>query len=200
MNLFRQLDKLAGHYLDWRTEQAMKAVQASEPELVDLSVTKERGLEITLAHPGIAAMAEEAASFLKAYDATNYVQMELQPRIDRGQRPVIFTVAYKNGEMPAAKATRLEKELEELKRFTVCAYCGAQTSRTFEAVHEHILTCPDRPEMAVIKEATEQTNGLTNIINDAISWMTSVHDERPELVLPGWVFEWNNTNTEKAPE
>jgi hypothetical protein len=57
--------------------------------------------------------AADAAHYLKAFDATNFVEMELQPRLDLGQRAIVFTVAYKDGERPAMQIARLKKELEQ---------------------------------------------------------------------------------------
>jgi hypothetical protein len=110
--LLSQLDKLAGWWLDWRTVQLIKSdPEHVEPELVDLQVSKERGLEMVMAHPLIASLAIEAANFLGDHHASNYVQMELQPRLDRGVRPIILTIAYKDGEMPARKAAKFETAL-----------------------------------------------------------------------------------------
>ena len=114
MNPLTIIDKLAGRWLAWRTWKKIES-ETPEPELVDLRVSRGKGLEIILAHPGVATLAAECVRFLQAHDAPNFVQMDLQPRIDEGQRAVIVTVAYKDGEMPAQQIARLRKELEELR-------------------------------------------------------------------------------------
>lgn len=114
MKLLEMIDKLASDYLTWRTKRAMAASKSEEPELLGVNYSQDRGLEIMLAHPGVAILADECINFLTAYDAPNYVEMILQPRIDKGQRAILVTVMYQDGESPASKAIRLQKELDTL--------------------------------------------------------------------------------------
>ena len=110
------IDRLAAWWIDWRMSREI----ANTPELGDFDLKKvefdENGFHSIASFPGVVLLAESAAGMLEANNAQNYVQFDMMPRLDRGMRPVRVTVQWANGESPAVKAARLEKELEELKR------------------------------------------------------------------------------------
>ena len=117
MNLLTKLDSLAGRYLDWRTKQAYEQQQREqdEPELLSFEVTKEKGAEFTMMHPNIAILAADCASYLDEMHAENYVVMEIMPRIDRGQRPIMITIQWKDKLNPYQKNIVLEAENARLR-------------------------------------------------------------------------------------
>ena len=83
-------------------------------ELKKFSATG-RDVELLAMHPAIAAIAEQAVSFLQVHNAENYVQFDLMPRIDRGTRPIRFTVQWASGLSPAEKARKLAEQLADLR-------------------------------------------------------------------------------------
>lgn len=119
MKLLSAIDRIAASWLDYRTRKEIERRDKSEAvddvELLDFQVSRERGAEILLSHPNFAFLAQELVSLLQSQDAPNFIQMEVLPRLDRGQRAIILTVAYKDGEMPAVQNARLKREIEELK-------------------------------------------------------------------------------------
>lgn len=111
------IDRLAGKWLDWRQD---RTIANYPPELADLKLHKveadSREFRIVAFAPSIVHLADEAAALLNAENAENYLQFDMQPRLDRGKPPIRVTVAWARGESPAAKAARLEDENTELKR------------------------------------------------------------------------------------
>lgn len=109
------LDRLAGWWLQWRTERAAAKLNlGSGWEFKRADVTPD-GMTILAHAPNIVGFAEEAASLLDACNAENYVQVDILPRVDRARRPIWLTVQWLSGESPAARAHRLEQELAALK-------------------------------------------------------------------------------------
>lgn len=113
-------DKIACAWMDYRQGRRITQMQKTNPELAgDFGLHKLTvgggEMEIVMIHPAIYILAEEAAAFLTDSHADNYVQFDMMPRIDRGLRPIRFTVQWANGESPATKAVRLEKELATLR-------------------------------------------------------------------------------------
>lgn len=107
------IDKLAGKWIDWR----MRRTADVDPEYKELGirrvqVTEEGVFEGTFITPAAAIIAEQMARMLNIADAENYVQFDFLPRLDRGLHMVRVTVSWASGELPAAKASRLEEELE----------------------------------------------------------------------------------------
>ncbi len=111
MNLLSQVDKLAKSWLEWRTFKALENIE--DPEFTQVELRRGQ-IDILLSHPAVAILASECASFLQAHNAPNFVQMELMPRLERGARHIVVTVAYADGEMPARQIARLKKEVERL--------------------------------------------------------------------------------------
>lgn len=109
------IDRLAGWWIDWRTDQdAKKNPVIQEFNLKRFDQTP-GGYEIMAIAPGVAILADQAAELLKANNAENYIQFDMQPRLDRGLAPVCVTVQWARKESPANRAARLEKELVELE-------------------------------------------------------------------------------------
>ena len=115
-NILSLIDKAAGKWLDYRTEWRIKNdSEMSNIFFHDISINKS-GMETTIVSPAIAVMADEAASMLDASNAKNYIQFDMLPRVDRGLRPIRVTVQFANGEAPAEKSARLEKENSLLQK------------------------------------------------------------------------------------
>lgn len=113
--MFKWLDLLAAWWLNWRTDRAAR----NNPMVQAMGIQKvqydETGFHLIASFPAVTALADEAAALLGANQAENYVQFDMMPRIDRGKRPIRVTVQWADGESPASKAARLEKELEAMK-------------------------------------------------------------------------------------
>ena len=117
IDLLSYLDKLAGKWLDWRTDQAIKSLP---PELQEFKLHKAEinttEWEITALAPGIVAMADEAAELLSSQGAKNYLQFDLMPRLDRGKPPIRVTVQWAHGESPAKQNARLRDQIEQVEK------------------------------------------------------------------------------------
>jgi len=116
--LLDALDKLACLWLDFRQSQNIAQMKRDMPEMLQgMSLHKlevgSHEIEIVMSHPGVYVMADEAAAFLEASNAKNYVEFDMMPRLDRAKRPIRVTVQWASGESPAQKAARLERELEQ---------------------------------------------------------------------------------------
>jgi hypothetical protein len=113
--MLKWLDLLAAWWLNWRTDQAAR----NDPLIQELGIQKvqydESGFHLIASFPAVTTLADEAAALLGANEAENYVQFDMMPRVDRGKRPIRVTVQWADGESPASKAARLEKELEAMK-------------------------------------------------------------------------------------
>jgi len=109
------LDKLAGWYLDWRTDQAVKKLP---PELHELKLHRAemntREWEIVMTSPAIVYLADQVADLLQQQNAKNYVQFDLMPRPDRNKPPIRVTVQWASGISPAEKAAKLADALRQL--------------------------------------------------------------------------------------
>jgi len=112
--ILRLLDKLAGRWLDWRTDRAI----TSDPELQKFKLHRvginSNGIEIMAYAPGIAIFADQASELLNAAHAKNYVQFDMLPRLDRGLRPVRVTVQWAYGMSPVEKNAKLQDALRQL--------------------------------------------------------------------------------------
>ena len=108
------IDKLAGRWMDWRSDQA---VQELPPELKELNLhranVEDGSLQLVMTSPAIIYMVDEAAAMLNSQNAENYVQFDMMPRLDRGLRPIRITVAWANGEAPATRAARFKAQYEK---------------------------------------------------------------------------------------
>ena len=117
--MLKLLDRLAGCWLDWRTDQAVKRFP---PELLELNLHKvkagENGWQVVMSAPAVVVLADQAAALLNAEHAENYVQFDMMPRLDRGKPPIRITVQWASGEAPGTKAARLESELADLREET----------------------------------------------------------------------------------
>lgn len=109
------IDILAGLWLNWRMDREVnRNNRVGEMNLQKVEFD-ENGFHLIASFPGVVLLADEAAAMLNANNAENYVEFDMMPRLDRGKRPIRVTVAWANGESPAAKAARLERELDELR-------------------------------------------------------------------------------------
>lgn len=102
------LDRLAGWWLDWRTDRAI----ANNPELREAGFKRaefdESGFHLIASFPGISTLADQTASMLEANNALNYVQFDMLPRADRHLPPVRVTVQWATGKSPAQRVMELE--------------------------------------------------------------------------------------------
>jgi len=162
--LLSPFDKLAGRWLSWRADQAYKSVDPkTDVEIQRVEFSKEKGLEIVGTAPGITYLADECTELLKKFKADNYIQFDMMPRYDRGQKPVRVTVAFANGEMPAMRADRLSKQIENIaNRMNTC--------------HEHILDIVADWE----DKLSDYEEGLNLIRNWAKAYPLSIFPE-PDL-------------------
>lgn len=108
------IDRIAGIWLNMRVSWAARKAGMADITLEEMHADK-NGLLIIMRHDSLAFFASEAAALLNEFNASNYVQIEMMPRVDHAKRPVLLTVQWKDGESPSAKATRLEKRVKELE-------------------------------------------------------------------------------------
>lgn len=104
------LDRVAGAWLDWRTDRTIKRRR----DLQRFIKPPQDSNEVAVLAPAVAILADQATTLLTAKNVKNFVQFEMIPRADRGLRPIWVTVAWANGEMPAAKCARLEEQQQAL--------------------------------------------------------------------------------------
>jgi hypothetical protein len=111
MKLCELLDKLAGWWIDWRTERAVR----QRPELHQMGIKKveigDTSWEVLMTGPGVVYLADEAATMLRENDARNYVTFDMLPRLDKGLPPIRVTVQWARGMSPAEKAAMFEAAL-----------------------------------------------------------------------------------------
>lgn len=109
------LDRLAGWWLDWRTDRAAR----QDPRFSDFGLTKfeatGKSQELVISTEMVAIIADHAATMLQENNAENFVQFDMMPRLDRGLRPVRVTVQWAYGLSPAQKCAQLEKKVAELQ-------------------------------------------------------------------------------------
>jgi hypothetical protein len=107
--------RLAGRWLDWRTDRKVR----KNPDLQDFAVRKfdatGKSFELVASTQAVAIFADEAATFLDENNAENYVEFDMLPRMDRGLRPIRVTVQWANKMSPADKAAKLAAEVEEYR-------------------------------------------------------------------------------------
>lgn len=108
------LDRLAGWWLDWRTDRAARR----DPRFAEFGLHKfssdGKSLELVIATETVAILADQAATMLKENDAENFIQLDMMPRLDRMMRPVRVTVQWANGISPAEKCAKLERKCDLL--------------------------------------------------------------------------------------
>ena len=112
------LDRLAGWWMDWRTDRVIRDMPEMDFEIKRFKAIKQEqewSAEMVVDMQAIATFADTVGRVLDAYNAENYLQFEMLPRLDRGIRPILVTLQWARGESPSAKATRLEQELAELR-------------------------------------------------------------------------------------
>ena len=112
--MFEILDRLAGWWLDWRTEKKIMADPSLRESLKEFHYHR-NGAEMTFISPAIAVMADEASQMLERNHAENYVQFDMMPRVDRGLRPVRVTVQWADGKSPAERVQQMQAEFKRLE-------------------------------------------------------------------------------------
>ncbi len=109
-------EALIARWINWRMDRRIKkAIASGEMPDIELRkfVTSGKDMEILMAHPGVATMAEQAGKFLKAHNAENYVQFDLMPRLESDLRPIRVTVQWAGGLSPAVKNAQQAKVIEQ---------------------------------------------------------------------------------------
>lgn len=107
------IDKLAGRWLDFRTDmESKKNPVFNELELERVELDND-GLHIIGSSPAVAILADEAAKMLNAANAKNYLEFDMMPRIDRGLKPIRVTVQWAYGLSPSQKAAMLQDFAEK---------------------------------------------------------------------------------------
>lgn len=111
-------EALVARWINWRMDRRIKRAIASG-EMPDIELRKfavnGRDMEILMAHPGVAAMAEQAGKFLKAHNAENYVQFDLIPRLESDLRPIRVTVQWASGLSPAMKNVEQARAIDLMR-------------------------------------------------------------------------------------
>lgn len=76
------------------------------------------------------------------------------------------------------------EELEEVRSYSCCAYCGEKVKRDNEgAILNHILTCKERPELKLIEAASEAEELIHTYYREALK---TIGIEKAED--QGWYF------------
>jgi len=161
--IFKPIDKLAGWWLTWRTLQEARR----HPDLRFVKQeTPDDTTTVTYTSPMVAFLADEAATMLSQADAQNYVQFDMYPRVDRGLPAVRVTVAWANGEMPAAKADRLEEERDKLLYafWSLLDAVAAQADDTLwaageQTAHEALADLADHYNQSISEEFDRRLEG-----------------------------------------
>lgn len=126
------LDRLAGWWLDWRTDRAAR----KDPLFAEFNLHKfnadGKSMELVIATETVAILADQAATMLKENDAENFIQLDMMPRLDRMLPPVRVTVQWANGMSPAQKCAKLEGEVKQWRD----AYTEA---KAYEAQREEMF-------------------------------------------------------------
>jgi hypothetical protein len=116
MNILVYFDRLAGWWLDWRTEWSVEHNPLFEDwKLRKLEANGIGGFDVSMISPAIAILADEAAKTLNAAKAENYIEFDLLPRLDRGLKAVRVTLQWAGKFSPAQKAHLLELENAALR-------------------------------------------------------------------------------------
>lgn len=116
MGVLDLVDGLATRWQTIRSDRAFLKASQERPELLGKFVKAKFDAghaEMTMQHPEVYLLANELAGFLEHFNAKNYVQFAMWPRLDRATDPVEVTVRWLYGELPADKCARLEGQLVE---------------------------------------------------------------------------------------
>jgi hypothetical protein len=173
--MFRLIDILAGRWIDWRTDRAVKHLP---PEFQDFNLKKveagDGNWNIVALSPAVAIIADQAADLLEAHNAENYVQFHMMPRIDRGLCPILVTVAWANGEAPAKRVARLEAELARVQ-----ALCDEYEAAIYKA---------DRVAFAIQHGMTPEQ--IARLAGDYVEYrMSKADDDLNELSVEDFLAE-----------
>lgn len=108
------IDRLAGKWLDWRTDMEVR----QNKELQELGIKevsyKDGETGITISGQAVAILADHAAQFLDENNAKNYVQFDMMPRLDRNLKPVRVTVQWASGMSPSQMVFDVKGKLNDL--------------------------------------------------------------------------------------
>jgi hypothetical protein len=111
------IDRAASWWLNRRIEaQAAVVAKDTGVKFHKASMTPD-GFNIVLVAPDLLLLIEQAAKCLNHYNAPNYIQFEMIPRLDRSPRPrpIRVTIQWMDGESPSEQNARLRAEVEALK-------------------------------------------------------------------------------------
>jgi hypothetical protein len=148
------IDRLAGWWLTFRIDQAVKHDPALEEFRLHSINVLEKGWEATMISPAIACLADEAATMLNRQRAENYVQFDMMPRVDRGLRPIRVTVQWAGRKSPAEKNAELTQENKALKGQL------EWLAKTARAVLNHIYEFQEIPSGEILDGLERQLTEL----------------------------------------
>lgn len=119
MIILTALDRLAGWWMDWRTDRVIRGMPQIDFEIKQFKAIKkeqEWSIEMVADMQAIAVFADTVGRVLDVHNAENYVQFEMLPRLDRGIRPILVTLQWAHGKSPSQKVIELEQELADLRK------------------------------------------------------------------------------------
>jgi hypothetical protein len=104
------IDRLARGWLRWRVSRAMK----DDPDFNKDKCAKaiQQGKDFVINHPVAAAIARAGYELLEACGAKNYVEFKVLYSDIYPPRKMVVTFAWADGENPAARAARLQVEID----------------------------------------------------------------------------------------
>jgi hypothetical protein len=106
------VEGLIARWWKWREDRIAKNTTVPDGFMDVKRVKLDKGeLEIMGEGDMVWMLAEQSAKMLNMANAKNYIQVDLRPRLDRGARDIRVTVAWADGESPAAQNDRLKEEL-----------------------------------------------------------------------------------------
>lgn len=99
-----------------------------EPQILNINLDARKGkVEIAALAPSVVMLAAECTKLLEAHEARNYVQFDLMPRFDSGERWFQVTVQRMDGKSPAQRVTEMEKQVaaleaerDQLREYAAC--------------------------------------------------------------------------------
>lgn len=78
----------------------------------DMSLSRERGLQMTLRHPGFTVLTQEIVELFDEAGGVNYVELTV---ITEKHGPMVVLIQRREGETPATQNGRLKQELADVR-------------------------------------------------------------------------------------
>ena len=83
-----------------------------DAKLIEMN-SKDGRTDAIFEFPGVALLASEIGGYFDKVGAPNWVELQFMDRVS--MRVFVMTIQLKQGETPAQKIARLEKQIEQLK-------------------------------------------------------------------------------------